>query len=49
MLLESGIVTFKDMRGADEFLATILRRETLLMERLFAGAPEPFAGLAETG
>ena len=47
--LESGFVTFKGMRGADEFLAIILRRETLLMERLFTGTPEPFAGLAETG
>ena len=47
--LENGFVTFKSMDGADHFLAVILRRETLLMERLFAGAPEPFAGLAETG
>ena len=47
--LENGFVTFKGMRGADEFLSIILRRETLLMERLFAAHPEPFAALAETG
>lgn len=47
--LETGFVTFKGMKGANEFLAIILRRETRLMERLFADVPEPFAGLAETG
>ena len=52
--LEGGFVTFKAMRGADEYLAIILRRETLLMERLLSGVPAPlsgavFAGLAETG
>lgn len=47
--LERGFVTFKEMRGAGEFLAVILGRETRLMERLFAGHPTPFAGLAETG
>ena len=46
--LENGFVTFKAMRGADEFLSIILRRETRLMERLIAAHPEPFAGLAET-
>ena len=47
--LENGFVTFKSMNGAEEFLGIILARETRLMERLFTGTPEPFAGLAETG
>ncbi len=41
--LESGFVTFKGMQGADEFIDIISRRETLLMERLFAGVPAPFS------
>ncbi|WP_119290326.1 FFLEELY motif protein [Azohydromonas sediminis] len=36
--LESGFDTFRAMRGAQSFLATIVRRETLLAERLFAAA-----------
>lgn len=47
--LEAGFTTFKGMKGAEEFIGIIVRRETLLMERLFAGTPNPFAGLAETG
>ena len=47
--LEVGFTTFKAMKGAEEFIGIIVRRETLLMERLFAGTPNPFAGLAETG
>jgi len=33
--LESGFDTFRAMRGAQSFLATIVRRETALAERLF--------------
>lgn len=47
--LEVGFSTFKGMKGADEFIGIILRRETRLMERLLADTPDPFAGLAETG
>ena len=47
--LEIGFTTFKGMKGAEEFIGIILRRESRLMERLFAGVPDPFAGLAETG
>ncbi|MCI1190361.1 hypothetical protein MOJ79_00715 [Calidifontimicrobium sp. SYSU G02091] len=36
--LESGFDTFRAMRGAQSFLATIVRRETSLAERLFAAA-----------
>jgi hypothetical protein len=34
------------MKGADEFLRTIADRETQLMQRLLAGSPKPFDGLA---
>ena len=47
--LEVGFTTFKGMKGADEFIGIIVRRETLLMERILAGTADPFAGLAETG
>lgn len=40
--LESGFAAFKHMGKADEFLARIALRETRIMERLFAGDPEPF-------
>lgn len=42
--LERGFEAFGRMQGADEFLATIRARETLLLERLFGGDPDPFAG-----
>jgi hypothetical protein len=35
--LERGFDTFRDMRGAQEFLATVTRREQELAARLFAG------------
>lgn len=47
--LEQGFMHCKKMAGVDEFLGTIVRRETRAMERLFAGVAEPFAGLEETG
>ena len=51
--LEKGFMTCRQMRGADEFLGIIARRETTLMERLLdsadSAAAGPFAGLAETG
>jgi hypothetical protein len=40
--LEGGYAAFKQMRGADDFLATIAKRETAIVERLFAGHPRPF-------
>jgi hypothetical protein len=30
------------MRGAEDFLATIVERETAIVERLFASHPHPF-------
>lgn len=40
--LADGFEAFRNMRGADEFLATIAARETLINDRLFAGTPQPF-------
>ena len=40
--LEGGYTAFRQMHGADEFLATIAKRETAIVERLFAGHPRPF-------
>jgi len=40
--LERGLVAFRHMTRADEFLAFIRDRETALMVRLFAGDPDPF-------
>lgn len=40
--LERGFAAFKQMGGAAEFLATIGRRETRILDRLFAGSARPF-------
>ena len=40
--LEGGYRAFREMHGADEFLATIVKRETAIVERLFAAHPRPF-------
>ena len=40
--LERGFVAFRRMGGAEAFLQTIEKRETLILERLFAGKPHPF-------
>ena len=40
--LESGYNAFANMQGADEFVATIARREAAIIERLFSGHPRPF-------
>ena len=40
--LERGFDAFRRMKGADEFLATILGRETALMDSIFDGANAPF-------
>jgi hypothetical protein len=41
--LQSGFDAFKAMGPASEFLLTIRSRETELMQRLFAGDPQPFS------
>jgi hypothetical protein len=38
--LESGFEAFREMRGAEPFLATISSREKMLAAQLFAGDPE---------
>ncbi len=45
--LEKGFTAFRHMSGADHFLDTIARRETALIERIFAGDRTPFRGLDE--
>ena len=40
--LERGFNCFRQMRGAEDFLATIVERETTIVERLFASHPHPF-------
>lgn len=44
--LERGFRAFGRMGGAEEFLETIRARETRILERLYAGAPDPFEGTA---
>jgi hypothetical protein len=39
--LASGFASFRAMRGADEFLRTVVSRETALMQRIYAGEPDP--------
>jgi hypothetical protein len=41
--LERGFNAFRQMAGADDFLALIARRETEILNRLFSGAPQPFS------
>jgi hypothetical protein len=40
--LERGLDAFEAMHGAGEFLDTLRERETLAMERMFAGSNDPF-------
>jgi hypothetical protein len=40
--LERGYAAFKHMHGAEAFLNTIERRELAILDRIFAGHPEPF-------
>jgi hypothetical protein len=41
--LERGFGAFRDMKGADEFLDVVKRRETRILSRLFSGAAAPFS------
>ena len=41
--LERGFTAFDALGGADEFLQAVAERELAASERLFAGAPSPFA------
>ena len=46
--LASGFRAFRAMKGADAFLRTVLGRETALMQRIWAGEPDP-VGRARDG
>jgi hypothetical protein len=39
---ERGYKAFRQMRGAKEFLGTIRRRERCILDRIYAGEPDPF-------
>ena len=41
--LERGFASFRDMRGADEFLAMLRNREGAILKSLFSGEAEPFS------
>lgn len=41
--LERGFKAFHHMHGADEFLGTIVSRETRILDRIYASHPHPFA------
>jgi len=43
--LERGFAAFRATGGAAEFLALVRERESQLLERLYAGAAEPFLGM----
>ncbi len=41
--LERGFASFREMKGAEEFLALLRERETTILNRLFSSQPEPFS------
>lgn len=41
--MERGFAAFKEMRGADQFLAIVEQRERRILDQIFAGAPDPFS------
>jgi hypothetical protein len=41
--LERGFFAFREMNGADAFLALLRERETAILNRIFSSAPEPFS------
>ena len=41
--LESGFTAFRHMKGAAHFLATIAKREKILIERILDGGADPFS------
>jgi hypothetical protein len=41
--LERGFASFREMNGAEEFLALLRQRETAILNRLFSSQPEPFS------
>jgi hypothetical protein len=41
--LERGYAAFREMKGADEFLAAVRERETKILNALFSGSAKPFS------
>lgn len=41
--LERGYAAFKHMKGAEDFLNIVVGREMMILDRIFAGHPAPFA------
>ena len=41
--LDRGFKAFHHMQGADEFLDTIVGRETPILDRIYESHPHPFA------
>ena len=41
--LDRGFQAFHHMQGADEFIATVVERETRILDRIHASCPQPFA------
>ncbi|MCL4264148.1 MAG: hypothetical protein KJ069_13075 [Anaerolineae bacterium] len=41
--MERGFAAFKEMRGADQFLAIVEQREYHILDQIFAGTPDPFS------
>ncbi|HRQ37390.1 MAG TPA: hypothetical protein PLD25_05700 [Chloroflexota bacterium] len=41
--MERGFAAFKEMRGADQFLAIVEQRERQILDQIFANAPHPFS------
>lgn len=40
--LERGFAAFKRMKGAEEFLSLLVKREMAILDRIYAGHPDPF-------
>ena len=41
--LERGYAAFREMKGADEFLAAVSARETKILNALFSSSAKPFS------
>lgn len=46
--MERGFAAFKEMRGADQFLAIVEQRERQILDQIFANAPHPFSIARQT-
>ncbi|MGF1527332.1 MAG: hypothetical protein ACFCBW_11125 [Candidatus Competibacterales bacterium] len=42
-MLERGFGAFRQMKGSDAFIHTVVQRELTILQRIFARHPEPFA------